>query len=179
MMNLRLKLRKTQSTVPTEKLQENLTSLEIIGETIQKIPPLDHLKLCQFLLINAPEVREISSLPENLKILKLRGLRALPQSLPKKLNSLSLSHLEVALPQDLQIPDEVETLDLSGNSLESLPPSLFKLKKLKRLNLDKNNLKEIPSELFSLSTLNHLSLDGNPLSELSKDNLYKAFGIWF
>lgn len=178
-MNLRLKLRKNQSTLPTEKLTVDLTSLEILGDSIQKIPSLSHLKECRFLFINAPEVTDLGDLPPNLNILKIRGVRILPSQIPQ-VTTLALSHLGVSpFPKDIKLPQSLETLDLNGNKLESLPSSLFECKNLRRLNLDNNNLSELPQEFFSLKHLNHLSLDNNPLSEDCKNTLFKSFGIWF
>ncbi|MCR9205207.1 MAG: hypothetical protein NXH75_11550 [Halobacteriovoraceae bacterium] len=178
-MNLRLKLRKNQSTLPTEKLTEDLTSLEILGDSIQKIPSLAHLKECRFLFINAPEVTVLGELPPNLNILKLRGVRTLPNQIPP-VTTLSLSHLGVSpFPMDISLPHSVETLDLNGNQLEALPSALLECRSLKRLNLDNNNLTELPKSFFELTQLNHLSLDNNPLTEDCKNTLFKSFGIWF
>lgn len=178
-MNLRLKMRKNQSTIPMEKLTEDLTSLEILGETLEKIPSLKHLKNCKFLYINAPEVSELGDLPPNLSILKLRGVRSIPPVFPKVL-TLALSHLGVdPFPSNISLPETLETLDLNGNQLESIPDSLLSCKNLRRLNLDNNKLTELPDAFYKLESLNHLSLDNNPLTEDCKNSLFKAFGIWF
>ena len=61
----------------------------------------------------------------------------------------------------------LETIDLSNNKLESLPPSLAKMKNLKVLNLNDNQLKQIPSEIISnLVSLEELHVKNNPLIEI-------------
>lgn len=176
---MRLKLRKNQSTIPVEKLTEDIHSLEILGDAIEKLPSLAHLKNCRYLLINAPQLTEMKELPPDLSILKLRGLRTLPLHIPA-VTTLSLSHLGIAsFPTDFVVPNTVETLDLNGNGLKELPGSLFQCRQLRRLNLDHNDLVDLPQAFYELKELNHLSLDGNPLSEECKNTLFKSFGIWF
>ena len=61
----------------------------------------------------------------------------------------------------------LETIDLSKNKLESLPPSLAKMRNLKVLNLNDNQLKDIPSEIISnLVKLEELHVKNNPLIEI-------------
>lgn len=180
-MNLRLKLRKTQSNLPSEKLTEDLHSLEILGESIEKIPSLAHLENCSHLLLVCPNLADFPALPPNLKILKIKGGHFnLPKILPA-LKVLTLQGLSSKKDQfiDFSIPHTIETLDLSNNALENLPIGFKHLQKLVRLTLDHNQLKTLPECLFQLKSLNHLSLDANPLTEEMKQRLFEAFGIWF
>ncbi len=180
-MNLRLKLRKNQSTIPSEKLTQELHSLEILGESIQSLPPLSHLIECRYLMISCPELTEFPSLPENLEILKIRGGHfGLDQELSalKQCRILNLMGIKNLSPQ-IVLPPNLETLDLSANELNCLPSSLINLNRLARLTLDSNQISELPAELFQMKSLNHLSLDHNPLSEETKQKLHEAFGLWF
>jgi len=61
----------------------------------------------------------------------------------------------------------IETIDLSNNKLESLPPSLAKMINLKVLNLNDNNLRTIPDEIISkLTNLEELHMKNNPLTQI-------------
>lgn len=178
-MNVRIKLRKNQSTIPSEKLTPEITSLEIIGDSIQKIPSLSHLKSCQYLSLNAPELIQLNELPPNLTVLKLRGTRTIPQDLPC-IHTLGLSYIQLTpFPLDFKIPTSVLTLNLNGNKLSEIPEGLFDCVNLQRLNLDNNEIVSLPSRFFEIKDLVHLSLDNNPLSDDCKNKLYQKYGIWF
>ncbi len=180
-MNLRLKLRKNQATIPTEKLTEDLDSLEILGEAIEKIPSLNHLSRCTHLLLVCPNLLKLPALPPGLKILKIKGGHF---DLPKELPALRVLSLQGLLSKREQfktfsLPHTLETLDLSNNALEELPSSLKNLVNLSRLSMDHNQLTTLSDQLYQLKSLNHLSLDSNPLAEEVKQRLYEVFGIWF
>jgi len=178
MTHLRLKMRKGHSTLPIEKLTAEIESLEILGESIEAIPSLEHLELCQKLVLICPQLQEIPKLPQSLTLLKIKGARGIPQNLPPRLETLQLSGLRGVAHFQIDLPDQIKTLDLSGNGLESI--SHLKLSApLSRLNLDHNQLTTLPDELYQNKSLLHLSLDGNPLTEEEKDKVYKTFGIWF
>lgn len=175
---LRIKLRKSQSTLPTEQLTKNITHLEIIGDSIESLPDLDGLANCKSLLIICPQLREIKALPEHLTILKIKGAMTSPTKLPQTLETLQLSALKSEGIQELSLPEGLINLDLSNNNLTSLE-GLRLGAPLGRLNLDHNQLRELPEDLYQNKSLLHLSLDGNPLTDEQKDRIYKTFGIWF
>ena len=61
--------------------------------------------------------------------------------------------------------DALEILELRGNAITELPPTISKLTALKRLMLEMNELKALPVELFSLSeNLTNLYLSYNRLT---------------
>lgn len=184
MMNVRIKLRKNQSTVPTEKLTEDIHSLEILGEAIQKLPDLNHLKNCQHLLLVCPELLELPKLPSALKILKIKGgYYELPKDIQeqRELKTLSLQGLKSQKDHfsSWSLPITLENCDLANNDMTSLPVNIGQLSHLNRLTLDHNQIQELPSGIYNLKSLNHLSLDGNPLTESCKQKLYDVFKIWF
>ncbi|XP_071455546.1 leucine-rich repeat-containing protein 15-like [Hetaerina americana] len=90
--------------------------------------------------------------------------------LRRELVFLSLSHNRIS-----EIPDgaisgfeKLEELDLSGNSLSSLPP-LRRLPSLRRLRIHRNKLRELPADVFrDVPNLELLTLRGNRLTELPK-----------
>lgn len=57
-------------------------------------------------------------------------------------------------------------LDLSANTLLSLPPDIKNLYALTTLNLQDNGLTELPNEIGSLSNLTHLNISHNKLVSL-------------
>lgn len=60
----------------------------------------------------------------------------------------------------------LELLDLSNNQLQSLPPALFTLRRLRRLLLAGNLLEVLPAEVKSLQLLTELDLSGNRIEIL-------------
>lgn len=84
------------------------------------------------------------------------------------------------IPEDDRQPwymrQEVHTLQLSNNELESLPDKVAEFRGLKRLELHSNRLSSLPSAFFQLSALTTLSLSKNGLTTvpqclLALDNL--------
>ncbi|KAL6202439.1 hypothetical protein ACLB2K_026147 [Fragaria x ananassa] len=69
------------------------------------------------------------------------------------------------LPDDIQLPSEIETLNLAGCSFYGpIPQTIGSLKHLYYLNLNNNNLSgQIPPSIGNLSELNYLDLTSNKL----------------
>lgn len=177
--SLRIKLRKNQSTLPMEKIHSDISHLEILGDTLEKIPDLNHLSNCQSLQIICPQLIDLGELPPTLEVLKIKGGHTLPKTLPRGLRILQIAKIKGQSFDDLRLPQTIQTLDLSGNGLVTLHKDIGSLKYLTRLSLDQNELTELPDELYAHRGLNHLSLDGNKLTDEVKDRIYKVFGIWF
>lgn len=62
----------------------------------------------------------------------------------------------------------LETLNLSGNQLKTLPSSLTKLVQLRSLDLSENHLHKVSSSIGKLTNLLHLELAKNRLSHFPK-----------
>lgn len=73
----------------------------------------------------------------------------------------------------------LQILEMFSNNINSIPPEISKLTRLKELLLSGNNIKEIPVELYELKNLEKLSLNGNPIKSISSDikNLKKLNNI--
>ncbi|CAD5228080.1 unnamed protein product [Bursaphelenchus okinawaensis] len=60
----------------------------------------------------------------------------------------------------------LEELNLSVNSIETLPPELFKCIRLKKLDISENKIKNVPDEIDELTDLMVLNLSKNDLMNL-------------
>ena len=58
------------------------------------------------------------------------------------------------------------TLDMHGNALRNISPSVFQYKFLTGLNISKNQLSSIPREISCLTNLRDLDISGNKLTSL-------------
>ena len=63
-------------------------------------------------------------------------------------------------------PTPVDSLNLSGNRLTSLPARIAQLKHLRYLSLSNNQLTSLPAEIGELTELKELRLEGNRLESL-------------
>ncbi|KAK2961887.1 hypothetical protein BLNAU_3324 [Blattamonas nauphoetae] len=100
---------------------------------------------------------------------------ALFSSLPKTLFTPTLTCLLLAhnLLTDLQdglftLPN-LQTLDVSFNSIAIIPPSISQLTSLVKVNFGFNKIKIVPNELFRLPTPTRLILSHNKLTSLPSD----------
>lgn len=185
MGHLFLKLNKNKSTLPIEKITDDLTHLEIQAQALTSLPKLDlpHLKSFSIHLSSLIELPSwIFQLPK-LEVLKIKNspLKSLPEFGDNlAIRILQLSGLEIdEIPESIGKLKKLDTVDFSANQLSDLPDSMHDLKSVHRINLDKNQFQILPLWLDQLPALNHLSLDGNPLTEQEKNRLFKKFGIWF
>ena len=81
----------------------------------------------------------------------------------EKVGGPCVCRIERILARD-DLTETVEALDLSLNQLTQLPPSLYKLNKLKTLNLRDNDLASLKADDFlHLTDLDSLDLSNNPL----------------
>jgi Leucine-rich repeat (LRR) protein len=185
MKSLFLKLNKNQSTLPTEKITNEITHLEIQAASLSTLPKMNKQDQLISFSIHLSSLTEIPGwlfqLP-NLEILKIKNspLKVLPEFSAMPLRILQLSGLELTeIPQTIGLLEKLDSLDLSGNQLSDLPGNLEKLINLGRVNLDKNRFEVLPSCIEKLPRLNHLSMDHNPLTDEEKSRLHQTFGIWF
>ncbi len=63
----------------------------------------------------------------------------------------------------------VYRLELVGQELKVIPPTIRELEELRVLNLSNNNLSEFPSIITELNNLRALYLDDNSLSEIPEE----------
>ena len=60
----------------------------------------------------------------------------------------------------------LQELILPGNEFRTVPPEIFRLRKVTRLSLARNGIKSVPPEIARLTTLTELDLSHNSISEL-------------
>jgi Leucine-rich repeat (LRR) protein len=65
----------------------------------------------------------------------------------------------------------VKSVDISGNSLDRLPPSLEKMINLEHLDVSDNKLKLLPRFLLNLPQLKHIQLNGNLMGSIDSTPL--------
>lgn len=183
---MRIKLRKSQTTIEWEKVDKNIKSLEILGDSIEKIKDLESYHNLESLYLNCPCLSDYPKLPIGIKTLKVKSscvtsiwlsyLESLSQLENLQLSDTKISYLPSSFFSQMTI---LKVLDLKGNRLSEVPSSFKQLNTIARINLDHNELSSLPDFLYQMKQIHHLSLDSNPLSEQTKQKLYQAFGIWF
>ena len=183
-----LKLKKKEVNIPSEVWsKEELTSLEIIGQSVEAVPDeVKNLKNLEFFSITSTKIGLVSAnvfnLPK-LKTLKIKGgileeLEDLDEVSESLETIIIISNKLKSIPAAICGLPRLKTLDLTDNCLSSLPETLGSLK-LKRLILDKNEFTKLPACVEKISGLGHLSIDGNNFSKEEKQRICDVFSIWF
>ena len=142
------------------------------GHLSEAIWELSSLLLLQANHNNLEDLPALLSRLTNLTMVKLGSNQF--KRIPRVLMSMkSLTCIDLSFNQISEIesfPEEcwsnVKTLDLEGNALGKLPPSIMYLKSLKDLELRNCRLKEIPENIGRLKKLRELDVSHNQLTEI-------------
>ncbi len=112
-------------------------------------------EISQLTILNILNIGQNPILPEGLNVLKNRV----------SIQALDLSYCNLSeVPKVLTTISSLRRLDLTGNSIQSLPPSFFDLD-LASLSLDENKFFRISEDFKKFNgKLNYLSLGGNPIN---------------
>ncbi|MDJ1482585.1 leucine-rich repeat domain-containing protein [Cytophagaceae bacterium YF14B1] len=133
-----------------------------------------------------PEQWKIEGLPLSMKLAKLIPLTEIAHSgsqaprefirlfiIPAEIKYLvNLESLDLSLNSVYEIPPEIgfltklEDLDLSSNDLVSISPEIEKCQNLRSLNLHRTDLSNLPPEIGNCSQLFYLNLSYNKLKSL-------------
>lgn len=150
------------------------------------------LVLCNFSVIG-PEVLAMVEKINNTEIKQLisrvskdptyfdfsgRALPHLVDAIPKQavtvdLSDNSLYEFDLGLIQKLAVLPRLTALDLSKNSLRTLPEEIALLTQLRILNVSDNKLDTLPSAIGDLKNLRQFDFAGNPISANVSDEVTK------
>ncbi|KAG9338783.1 hypothetical protein JZ751_025219 [Albula glossodonta] len=156
----------------------NLTSLELVGCELERIPSavfsLANLQELDMKENKLKSVEEILSLQHCRRLVTLRlwhnSLLYVPEHISKlrSLETLDLSWNKIrSLPNKLFYCTKLRHLDLSHNGLTTLPPEVGILQSLQYFAAASNSLESLPDEFFSCKRLKILLLGNNSLTSLS------------
>ncbi|NBO24398.1 MAG: leucine-rich repeat domain-containing protein, partial [Chlamydiae bacterium] len=83
--------------------------------------------------------------------------------------TLNLSNLNLtSLPEELfRLGNRLESIDLSGNKITTIPDGFKSLAALKEVNLSRNRISSVPSCMDSMPSLEKIDLTNNPIPFLS------------
>jgi Leucine-rich repeat (LRR) protein len=166
---------------------KNLKSLNLSGNRLSELP--EELTQCSKLESIQVNNNNLTSLPPSISTLKNLKSVSLAHnqfdSLPSclchigKLEFLDMSSNKIAtLPEEIGEISVVE-VNLNGNRISILPPSLAGAKRLKVLRVEENvlSLDGIPKELLAESSVSLLCADGNTFTgrELSDHPGYDEY----
>ncbi|CAK9805563.1 Leucine-rich repeat-containing protein 47 [Anthophora plagiata] len=161
--------------VPEEigKLQ-NLTNLVLHSNKIDKIPStigqLEKLKVfdCSLNVLSSVP-KEIGKLPQLTMLnLSLNRLTVIPTQIENvKLSVLNLSNNQFEIFPDVCYAELVHLaeIDVRGNCIKEIPPTISQLLSLKVLNVANNKISAVPGEIVDCNKLKELHLEGNKLSD--------------
>jgi len=98
--------------------------------------------------------------------LSINNLEVFPAGIAKMLRlvNLNLSHNKIVKADQISGLHKLEVIDLSDNSLNSIPVQIYHLTSVKRLRLNNNSLRQLPPTIKSLVNLQELNVNGNILS---------------
>lgn len=131
-------------------------------------------------MLNIPKVKNITNLPNNIKILHIEKymykILHIDYSILYSLIEFSIEDsLITRLSKDVGKLQNLEGLYLSHNYLKKLPTSICKLKNLKALTFGDNDIKEIPECISKLNKLEHLYMYDLNLSDKEKERLKSIY----
>ncbi|KAL0086761.1 hypothetical protein F4703DRAFT_1848485 [Phycomyces blakesleeanus] len=111
-----------------------------------------------------PSLTRVDARHNQLKELSESSLE-LPKLLEIFLSHNTLGNADLRM---LTCAPQLQTLDLSWNDLDDLPPAVFEVQSLRRLDLGSNRFMSLPSRIGSLRNLQVLTWEGNPMRSIPK-----------
>ncbi|KAI6650241.1 Leucine-rich repeat-containing protein 40 [Oopsacas minuta] len=158
------------------KLDLSHNQLETLPEEIGTLSVLKDFLCFRNKLIIAPDLSRMTSLYHlDMSLNRLEKFPTLPQGVALKEVNLAINRIPV-LPADRLVGlSGLINLQISENSLSSLPEAITSLTELKKLDCSVNNITKIPYSMGHMS-LTQLALHGNILKELKPEMLSKNTG---
>lgn len=147
--------------------------LRYISPAIQTCTSLLYLELWNTRLDSLPN--ELQYLP-NLELFRLLDNQSqdtliLPDSLKRLPRLRTLQFVGVDLykfPQFVLRSKIIENIYLVNCKIDSLPPDIFYLDKLKEINMEGNRIESIPNEVLKMNHLTFLNLKNNKLTTINE-----------
>ena len=157
----------------------NLEALDVQDNQLTSLPPLAELNQLWYLDLSGNRLTALpEGLPRSLLRLDMSDNRLqelnvaesllLPFTLPPQAGPILQNLHKIARERGALEPLPLESLDLSGNQLSSLPPEIGRLR-LYSLDLSGNQLSSLPPE-FGRLRLEHLDLSDNRLTSFPLRN---------
>ncbi len=150
----------------------NLTELDISINPLQRLPNLCLPRLVVLTATHA-ELTELNASLASLGelhtlLLSRNSLKELPKEV---LLIVRLKHLDVSYNSIESLPDlsslrKLRELNLESNQLKDLPPSLASLSKLQAFIAGENQLSSFPEALLGLKKLEKISLPANQIEQI-------------
>lgn len=164
-----LDTRHNKITYPLESISPSLDTLVASFNN----PRLHKQKASPSLLFkerDAQELYKVRVLP-NLRVLKAEGMHTLEMRTRFIMSSLTVldmqnTHLAYIYESLFEDAPNLQTIQLSNNSLTRLPESITKLKSLEELYVSNNSLVDLPAALLELNNLRILDAHANNLKNL-------------
>ncbi|GBG26139.1 Leucine-rich repeat-containing protein 57 [Hondaea fermentalgiana] len=153
-----------------------LQSLRLSCNALQELPmELIHLSELHTLLADHNKLHTVAAVLPRQKLKKLdlsynafEGEVGHPRlALPPCTALANLSHNRItgfAPSFGFEALQALEELDIDDNAVQTLPPAVGEMTKLKCLKARNNQLASVPSEIFAKTEIHLLQLDGNPIT---------------
>lgn len=163
---------------PSFSKLERLQLLDLRQNLITDIEVLSQLSNLETVLVDYNAMSIVNSGFKNLKRLEMykNHLTHFNLGSPQTFGNAHLTFLNISncklssLPQDVfQNTLALEEIVLDNNTLNSIPASIGKLKRLARLSIQGNSLDSLPAEISNLGELKRLDVQKNNLKALPKE----------
>lgn len=154
---------------------ENIEEMYLIDCKLDSIPDeIAQLKELRVISIYnseltwvSPKVFELGKL-EKLE-LRSNKIKKLEFQSNKRLSFLDISYNDNLNLKNIELLENLETLNSRGNGVISLPEKIFLLKKLNTVDYSENEIELIPNEIVHANQLEYLYLDNNDIIGLPEE----------
>jgi Leucine-rich repeat (LRR) protein len=147
--------------VNLEEFSFTCNYLDSLPTEIVQLPKLKHVTIVDADNMGSPRDNCELDFPDTFR--KLAQIESL--------ESLYLPYVKVKIPSEISLLQNISTLTMVFNGLQSLPPEIGDLTNLKGLYINYNELEDLPSEFGKLKSLRSLSLGSNNLEAIPPEIL--------
>jgi Leucine-rich repeat (LRR) protein len=147
--------------VNLERFSFTCNYIDSLPSEIVRLPKLKHVTIVDADNMGAPSDNCKLDFPDTFS--KLAQVESL--------ESLYLPYVKVKIPAEISLLQNISTLTMVFNGLQSLPSEIGELTNLKGLYINYNELKDLPSEFSKLKSLRSLSIGSNNLEVIPPEIL--------